>query len=38
MNKYPFEFKCDFDNVTIYKWVKNTWEFHKEFQLNKKTD
>lgn len=38
VNKYPFEFKCDFDNVTIYKWVKNTWEFHKEFQLNKKTD
>ena len=38
VNKYPFEFKCDFDNVTIYKWVKNTWEFHKEFQLNKKID
>lgn len=31
VNRYPFEFKCTFDNVTIYKWVNNTWMLHKEF-------
>lgn len=35
VNKYPFEFKCSFDNIAIYKWNKDTWEFYKEFQMRK---
>ena len=35
VNRYPFEFKCSFDNITIYKWENNTWEFYKEFLIGK---
>ena len=31
VNKYPFEFNCYFDNISIFKWVDNTWKLHKEF-------
>lgn len=33
VNKYPFDFKCNFDNVTIYKWNNNTWECYREFKI-----
>jgi len=31
VNKFPFNFNCYFDNVSIYKWEDNTWKLHKEF-------
>jgi 2'-5' RNA ligase len=33
IQQYPCEFRCYFDNVTIYKWEENTWRLHKEFKL-----
>lgn len=34
VNKYPCNFNCLFDNITIYKWENNTWNLHREFLLN----
>ncbi len=31
VNKHPCDFQCNFDNVSIYKWVNNTWVLHKEY-------
>lgn len=31
IQKYPCEFQCIFDNVSIYKWEEETWKLHKEF-------
>ena len=33
VNQYNFDFKCNFDNVTIYKWEENTWNVYREFLL-----
>ena len=30
----PCDFKCDFDNISIFKWEDNTWKLHKEFILS----
>lgn len=31
VNKYPCDYKVEFDNVCIYKWINNTWVLHKEY-------
>jgi 2'-5' RNA ligase len=31
VQQYPCEFKCLFDNVTIYRWEEETWKLYKEF-------
>lgn len=31
---YNCEFKCSFDNITIYKWEEGTWKLYKEFRLS----
>lgn len=36
ISKIPCLFKCNFDNVCIYKWEDNTWKLHKEFLLKSK--
>lgn len=33
VSQYKFDFKCSFDNITIYKWEDNTWKVHREFSL-----
>ena len=33
ISKIPCLFKCNFDNVCIYKWEDNTWKLHKEFLM-----
>ncbi len=33
VNQYKFDFKCNFDNITIYKWEENTWKIYREFLL-----
>lgn len=33
IEQYPCEFKCSFDNITIYKWEDFTWKVYKEFIL-----
>lgn len=33
VNRYSCEFKCNFDNITIYKWKEGTWKLYKEFKL-----
>ncbi|WP_035282733.1 MULTISPECIES: 2'-5' RNA ligase family protein [unclassified Clostridium] len=35
VNQYSCEFKCLFDNITIYKWEEGTWKLYKEFILKK---
>lgn len=35
VHKYPCEFECSFDNVTIYKWQEETWKVYKEFKFKK---
>ena len=34
INKIPCHFKCDFDNVCIYKWEDNTWKLYREFLID----
>ncbi|MBE6087185.1 MAG: 2'-5' RNA ligase family protein [Clostridium beijerinckii] len=34
INRYNCEFKCSFDNITIYKWEEGTWKLYKEFRLS----
>lgn len=29
------DFKCNFDNVCIFKWQDNTWKLHRAFELKK---
>jgi len=31
VQQYPCEFKCLFDNVTIYRWEEETWKLYREF-------
>ncbi len=33
VKKYPCEFECLFDNISIYKWQNNTWELHRKFNI-----
>jgi len=33
VQQYPCEFKCSFDNVTIYKWQEGTWKVYREFKF-----
>lgn len=33
VNNYPFNFKCYFDNVCIYRWEDYTWKLHREFSF-----
>ena len=33
VNKYPCNFKCNFDNITIYNWDNNTWNAYREFKF-----
>lgn len=33
VNKYPCDFKCSFDNITIYNWDNNTWNVYREFKM-----
>ena len=35
VHQYPCEFKCSFDNVTIYNWKEGTWNLYKEFKFIK---
>ncbi|NSB14950.1 2'-5' RNA ligase family protein [Clostridium beijerinckii] len=34
IHRYNCEFKCSFDNITIYKWEEGTWKLYKEFRLS----
>lgn len=31
--KYPCDFKCSFDNISIFKWEDNTWKLYREFNI-----
>lgn len=31
--QFPCHYKCNFDNICIYKWENNTWSLHKEFNF-----
>ncbi|MCE5220699.1 MAG: 2'-5' RNA ligase family protein [Clostridium sp.] len=33
VHQYPCEFKCYFDNVTIFKWKEETWKVYREFKF-----
>lgn len=33
IQQYPCEYDCNFDNISIYKWVDHTWKLYKEFVL-----
>lgn len=33
IHRYPCEFQCSFDNVTIYNWEEGTWNLYKEFKF-----
>ena len=33
VNKYTCNFKCEFDNITIYNWDNNTWNIYREFKM-----
>lgn len=33
VNTKPCQFKCIFDNVSIYKWQDNTWKLYREFLI-----
>ncbi|WP_040211140.1 2'-5' RNA ligase family protein [Clostridium polynesiense] len=33
VNNFPCEYECDFDNISIYRWVDNTWKLYREFEL-----
>ena len=33
VNQYPCEFKCSFDNISIYKWEEGTWKLYREFKF-----
>lgn len=35
VQKYPCEFQCSFDNITVYKWEEGTWKVYKEFVFKK---
>lgn len=35
VNKYKCDFKCSFDNITIYNWDNNTWNVYREFKMVK---
>lgn len=35
IQKYPCEFQCSFNNVTVYKWEEGTWKIYKEFMFKK---
>ncbi|WP_026886087.1 2'-5' RNA ligase family protein [Clostridium beijerinckii] len=34
VHQYDCEFKCSFDNITIYKWEEGTWKIYKKFSLS----
>ncbi|MDO5517335.1 MAG: 2'-5' RNA ligase family protein [Clostridium sp.] len=34
VNDFPCDFQCEFDNISIYKWVDNKWVLHKEYELS----
>ncbi|WP_234123702.1 2'-5' RNA ligase family protein [Clostridium hydrogenum] len=33
VNKYKCNFKCSFDNITLYRWDKNTWVLEENYKL-----
>lgn len=33
VNRFPCEFHCKFDNVSIYKWEDISWKLYKEYKL-----
>lgn len=33
VNSINCEFNCIFDNISVFKWVDNTWLLHKEYLL-----
>lgn len=33
VNKFPCNYNCCFDNISIYKWQDNTWILHREYLL-----
>lgn len=33
VNKYKCDFKCSFDNITLYRWDKNTWVLEENYKL-----
>lgn len=35
INKIPCEFKCEFNNISVYKWIDNTWKLHNRYNLTK---
>jgi len=35
VNQYPCEFKCSFDNITIYNWAEGTWKLYRTFRFKK---
>lgn len=35
VQKYPCDFNCRFDNISIYEWRENTWQIYKTYHLAK---
>lgn len=35
VQKYPCNFNCSFDNISIYEWRENTWQIYKTYHLAK---
>lgn len=33
VQKYPCNFNCSFDNISIYEWKENTWQIYKVYHL-----
>lgn len=33
LNPIPCNFNCEFDNISIFKWVNNTWVLHNEYLI-----
>ncbi|MGG7077028.1 2'-5' RNA ligase family protein [Clostridium sardiniense] len=33
VKRYPCEFECLFDNISIYRWQNNTWELYRKFNI-----
>ena len=31
IQKYPCDFSCNFDNVSIYRWEEHTWQLYKTY-------
>lgn len=35
VHRYPCEFECQFDNISLYRWEETKWIIEERFELNK---